>query len=421
MKLFASKFPASPKNVFLSIFISLAVACAPADEPGSTVDPTVILISIDGLRYDYIENVSTPTFDHIAKNGVKAESLVPVFPSKTFPNHFTQVTGLFPENHGLISNNMFDPVDSSIYRIGQGSSSVLESKWYQGEPIWVTVELQNKTAASYFWPGSEAEIKGKRPTYYEKYDGSIPNKERVDQVIRWLELPTESRPQFITLYMSLVDDAGHRHGPDSNEAREAVAEVDKQLKYLIDGLHAHGLDKKVNIIVVSDHGMTQMSRDKTIFIDDYINIDDYHVIDRSPIFTIRLPEEKIAATYDSLVGKNPNLDVFTKENIPERLHYSKYRLIPDIICVPREGYMVTSHEYFDSHPMAYTGGMHGYDFIYPSMHGIFYAIGPDFKSGYVGESFQSIHLYELMCKILEIEPAENDGDLTKTTEFLKIP
>ena len=405
-----------------TLLLSLIVlSCSSNIDPNENLDPTLVLISVDGFRHDYAESNSTPTFDYIAQNGVKANSLIPVFPSKTFPNHYTQVTGLYPENHGLVSNNMFDPEDSSIYKIGKGSDAVLQSKWYSGEPIWSTAEKQGKIAASYFWPGSEAEIAGERPTYYEQYNGSIPNRERFDQVIKWLELPKEERPQFITLYMSLVDDAGHRYGTESTEVRESVKEVDQILKYFFDGLKARGLENEVNVIVVSDHGMVNMSRDQIVFIDDYINIEQYHIIDRSPIVMMKMPEENIAAVYDSLAGKSPHMQVYTKENMPERLHYSNHRLIPDIICIPDEGYMITDHKYFDSRPSAYTGGNHGYDFKHSSMHGIFYGIGPAFKSGYQGESFQSIHLYELMCRILELNPAENDGSLAKTQEFLKNP
>ena len=386
-------------------------------QPVEPLGPTVILISMDGFRYDYLDFVETPAIDALIESGVKATSLIPVFPSKTFPNHYTQVTGLYPEHHGLISNTMYDPEDDTWFTIS--SSAVTESKWYGGEPIWVSAELQGKIAASFFWVGSEAEIKGVRPTYWKPYDGSIPNNERVEQVLEWLDLPKAERPQFISLYMSDIDNAGHGNGPESDAVVAAVKALDAEIKRLTDGLANRKLTDQVDIIIISDHGMSQLSRDKVIFIDDFINLDDVTMVEWSPVSMIIPTEGKEDAIYQSLVDKNEHMRVYKKGELPEYLNFNNNRLIPPIICIADDGWSISSREFFNNRPTAYTGGTHGYDFEETSMHGIFVAAGPHFQENIKGPSFQSIHLYELMCQILELTPAINDGDPAVTANYLK--
>ena len=386
-------------------------------QPDEPLEPTVILISMDGFRYDYLDLVATPAFDALIESGVKAESLIPVFPSKTFPNHYSQVTGLYPVNHDLISNTIYDPQDDTWFRLG--TPAVTESKWYGGEPIWVTAALQDKTTASFFWVGTEAKIKGLQPTYWKPYDGSIPNNERVAQVLAWLDLPKAERPQFISLYMSDTDDAGHGGGPGSGVVANAVAEMDLILKLLTDGIASRKLTDQVDIIIVSDHGMSQLSRDRMIFIDDYINLDEVTMVDWSPVGMIIPDESKEEAIYEALVDKNDHMRVYRKGELPDYLHYNKNRLIPPIICIADDGWSISSKEFSINRPTAYTGGTHGYDFEEKPMHGIFMATGPHFKENITGPAFQNIHLYELMCQILEITPAVNDGDPEVTAIYLK--
>lgn len=381
----------------------------------------VLLISLDGFRHDYFEKTNTPGLDRIVTDGVKAESLIPVFPASTFPNHYTQVTGLYPENHGIIANVIYDPIDNDWYTIGTGSTDVAESKWYHGEPLWVTAEKQGQTAATYFWPGSEAEIQGTRPSHWKPYDGSISNEDRVQQVLEWLDLPNGERPSFISLYFSDVDSYGHGFGPDAPEIEQAIQIVDNAIVTLLDGIETRGFENSVNIIVVSDHGMTQMDRNRTIFLDDYMSIDpnDVNIINWGSLSAFTPKPGTTSMVYNQLKDAHPNLKVYLKDSIPERLHYSDYTLIPEIVGIPDEGWMVTSKDFFENNQNAFTGGAHGYDFEYPSMHGIFIAKGPAFRENIQPASFQSVHLYELMCKILNLNPAENDGDFSVVAPFLK--
>jgi predicted AlkP superfamily pyrophosphatase or phosphodiesterase len=404
---------------FLILILILGCSRNTKVVPAEPLEPTIILISLDGFRSDYLDKVETNGINAFVESGVKAEALIPVFPSKTFPNHYTQVTGLYPDNHGIIANTMYDPDSNDWFSIGSGSSSVTESKWYGGEPIWVTAELQGLVTAAFFWPGSEAEIKGIRPTYWKPYDGSIPNEVRVEQVLSWLDLPATERPQLITLYMSDVDNAGHSGGPDSEEVINAVKEVDQQINLLRTGLLERNMLNQVNIIIISDHGMAQLSRDRVIFLDDYINLDQVTMINWSPVAMIMPEPGQEENIYQLLKDQHPDLRVFRKGEIPAYLNFNNHRLIPPIIGIAGDGWSISSRDYFNNHKNAYTGGTHGYDFTATSMHGLFVASGPAFKENLVGPPFQSVHLYELMCKILELTPAENDGDSLVTAHLLE--
>ena len=202
------------RKITILFLLFIILSCVKEDSVEYDLAPTVILISLDGFRWDYSSRVSTPNLDLLVENGVSSESYIPVFPSKTFPNHLSIVTGCYPENHGIISNSMYDEEWDAEYYIGENSEPVTESRWYEAEPIWVTAEKQGQVTATYFWPGSEAEINGERPTYYFQYDGSVPNEDRVQQVLDWIDLPSGSRPVFMTLYFSNADSWGHQYGPD---------------------------------------------------------------------------------------------------------------------------------------------------------------------------------------------------------------
>jgi len=379
---------------------------------------TVLLISVDGFRWDYFQKADTPNLDKLIEEGVKAESLKPVFPSKTFPNHYTIVTGLYPEHHGIVSNRMYDPNMNAYFSLGD-RNAVSDGRWYGGEPLWVTAEKQNVISATYFWPGSEAEIEGIRPSYWKEYNGRTPNSERISQILKWLELPEEKRPRFLTLYFSDTDNAGHRYGPDSPEVVEAIRKIDQNMGELIAGLKARDWFDKINIIITSDHGMTATSKDRVIFLDNYISLDDVDVIDWSPVLALRPKEGKLEAVYQALKNANSHLAVYKKEEIPERFHYRDNPRITPIIAIADEGWSITSHDYYSERPERYDGGAHGYDNELKSMQGIFIARGPAFKSGLKVPTFMNIHIYEMIAHILDIKPAPNDGSLDSVKVMLR--
>ncbi len=379
-------------------------------------DQTVILVSFDGCRHDYPDSTFTPALDEMAKTGVRA-SLQTVFPSKTFPNHLTLVTGLYPAHHGIIANTIYDAQNDRWYKLSNGAPT--DSSWYHGEPIWATAERQGIRTATFFWPGSEASFAGYRPTYWREYDGSVPFDERVSQVLKWLDLPPGERPRFISLYFEQPDKSGHAHGPQAAETLTAVRQVDSQLAKLWEGIKVRHLADGVNVIVVSDHGMTALSRDSVIFLDDYINMQDVQMIDWSPVAAIRPKAHKTDAVYLALKNAHPRLHVYRKGELPARYHYNDNAFIQPIIAVADLHWTITTRDYFDKNPKVATGGTHGYDPAYHDMDGIFYAAGPAVKHLKETESFQNLDVYNLMCRILHIKPAQNDGDDDISRKILK--
>ena len=401
--------------VFMIIMCSKEIT--PIGTGKSTFENTVILISMDGFRWDYLEHTNTPHLDEFIIDGVQSEGIIPPFPSKTFPSHISLVTGRYPEEHGILSNKMYDPVFNEYYYIGQNSKPVLDQKWYEAEPIWVTAEKQNKKAMTMFWPASEAEIMGVRPSEYFVYDESISNSERVDQILKWIDYPENKKANFFSLYFSEIDSKGHYYGPNSAEVNSAIEKMDQTLGQLIVGLKSKEVYEDINIIITTDHGMASTSKDSVIFLDDYIDLKDIEVIDWGPASAI-LPKIETKAIYSKLVNAHPKLDVFMKGKLPKELHYNNHRRIQPIIAIAHEHWSITDKETYISNPDRYNGGNHGYYSSYESMRGIFLARGPGFKKGFKGPGFSSIHLYELMCYLLKINPADNSGFLDSTRIYL---
>src|SRR6266567_8518126 len=214
--------------VLACLLLALKLPVFAQAKPIRDLQPTVILVSLDGFRYDYLHRYRPMNLNSLATGGVRARSMIPSFPSKTFPNHYTIATGLYPQNHGIVENNIYDPEFKSVFTLSK-REEVQNGRWWLGEPIWVTAEKQGERAASFFFPGTETEIAGKRPTYWKTYDAKIPNEERVNTILSWLDLPRAERPTLLTLYFSDVDDAGHAFSPDSVETRDAVIRVDGEI------------------------------------------------------------------------------------------------------------------------------------------------------------------------------------------------
>ena len=292
--------------------------------------PILILISLDGWRWDYLDRAQTPNLRKLAAAGVRAEGLIPSFPSKTFPNHYTIVTGQWPEHHGIISNTM---VDRSIGpdRFTMTSATAKDARWWGAEPIWVTAIRQGQRASTLFWPGAEAPIGGIRPTDWLPYSDSYPNADRVKQVLGWLARPEGQRPTFITLYFSDVDSAGHESGPESKEVLAAAARLDALVGTLVDGVTHLGLSNRTNYVVVSDHGMSQLSRDRVITLDDYLDLSTVDVVEWSPVLQIIPRAGTGEDAYRALKGKHPSLAVYRREEMPLHLHYRTNPRIPPII------------------------------------------------------------------------------------------
>ena len=276
-------------RVAMVVLLTILAGCPSPTRTVSPPEPSeavpLVLVSLDGFRWDYIQRPAASNLRALASQGVLARRMEPVFPSKTFPNHYTQVTGLYPDHHGIISNTMEDEV-LGRFTIGD-PAAVQNSAWWGGEPIWVTAQRQGRRSAAYFWPGSEAPIGGMLPTWSTRFDDAVPHATRIQGVLDWLQLPPDSAPAFMTLYFSEVDGAGHRSGPDAIATDSAIALVDRSVGALWAGLRRRGLDGRVNLVIVADHGMSETSPDRLILLDDYLEAGSYHVVDWSPVAMIR--------------------------------------------------------------------------------------------------------------------------------------
>ncbi len=400
------------------IFILLAVLLVPATYASDR--QYVLLISLDGFRWDYINRGLSPNIEWIAENGVEALSLEQVFPTKTFPTHYAIVSGLYAENHGMISNSFIDWETGERFAL-RNREMVESAKYYQGEAVWETLRRNGIVTASYFWPGSEMDIEYRRPHYYHQYDHERPHLERIEGIIEWLQLPEDERPQFMTLYYSDVDSEGHRTGPYSDELNDTIELVDSLMGVLLDRLEDIDMLDRINIILVSDHGMTEVSPERVIELHHVL--DDYDVVTDGvgPVTMIK-PEnpDDIEEIYSRLKDEEENYRVYLKENIPDYWHYSSHAYIMPIMVVADLGWSLSPRPYDPARGYFATGGNHGYDNKYLDMHGIFYAMGPAFKEGYRTGTLRSIDIYPLILEIFGIEARSGiDGDLNNIRYILR--
>ena len=405
------------RRLAVSLWLFLAVTASASPRPAprtgtSSESPIVVLISIDGFRADYFDRLQPGTLTRLAARGVRSKGLIPQFPSKTFPNHYTVVTGLRIARHGIVSNNMAAPDIKGRFTMANREVTK-DPRWWGGEPIWNTAERQGKVAGAMFWPGSETAINGRQPTYWLPFDDTMPHAARVGRVLEWLRLPEGRRPSFLTLYFSDVDTAGHNHGPDSPEVREAVERVDRSVGEVVAGVEAQGLAGRVNYVIVSDHGMAQLSRDRIIVLDDYLDPKTVDVLDWAPVLALSPKDGNVERVYAALTGRHKALDVYRNDEITTAYGaLAGHPRVPAILAIAREGWSIASRRDLSrwNQPGAeFPGGAHGYDPRKKSMRGLFIASGPGIREGRVVGPFENIHLYDFMCALLGIEPAPNDG------------
>ncbi len=384
----------------------------PPPSPTAPIAPIVILISFDGWRWDYLDRVPAPRLSELASRGVRAQALIPAFPTQTFPNHYTLVTGLTPAHHGIVGNAIVDPAYPE--RFTMAAATAKESRWWGGEPLGVTAEAQGVRSAAMFWPGSEAEIKGQRPTFWKPYDEGMPDTARVDQVLQWLALPDDQRPRFFTLYFEGVDSAGHDHGPESVEVDRAAARLDLALGRLVDGVRQLGLDDRTHFVVTSDHGMAEVAFERSVYLDDYIDLSTIDIVNSGAFLAIVPRRGTAEDVVRALKGRHPALDVYLRMDTPAHLQYRDNERIAPVIGLVREGWLVVRRGAADRGPadarQGSAGGAHGYDTTAPSMGGLFVAAGPNVREGVVVEPFANVHVYNFLCALLGITPATNDGD-----------
>lgn len=372
----------------------------------------VVLISLDGFRRSYLDTDSLPTLHALVSDGVKADAMIPSFPSLTFPNHYTIVTGLYPEHHGIVGNTIYDPEFKQLFTMSNAAAK--ESRWWWGQPIWITAEKQGERAGSFFWPGSEVEIDSTRPTRWKPYDGKVTFDARVDTVLSWLDLTGPQRLSFITLYFDEPDHSGHEYGPDSPKTAAAAARADSAVGRLVQGLRARGMYDKVNLIIVSDHGMSALSPDRVVYLDDVVDTSTVRITSLSPNLAIT-PKDGDAAALLAKIQRLPHVTAWLKADVPARLHYNEGRRITPVVAVADDGWTISTH----SAKRAILGGAHGYDNANASMHALFIAHGPAFKQGVTMREFPNVDVYDLLANILHLKPAPNDGSLAPFSAVLR--
>ncbi len=383
------------------------------NSPSAITKPYVLLISLDGFRWDYVQRFKPPHLSQFIKKGVNAESLIPSFPSKTFPNHYSIATGMYPDTNGIVGNSFYDYKSGLIYSINN-RERVEDGRFYAGTPIWVQAAMSGMVTASYFFVGTEAEIQGYRPTSYYNFDGKVSHQTRVNQVLAWLSLPNKLRPHLITLYFEDMDKTGHKFGPNNDDKlKNALFKLDASLGVLFEGVKDSKLP--VNIVIVSDHGMMNVPVGHYIPLEKIEDKDSYLAVDNGSLINIHPKEpSQTNAIFNKLIekAKSQHYKVYKTENTPGFEYIPQNENWGAIQIVADKGYYFLENEKIKikKNSENAVNGAHGFNPINEEMHGIFYANGPAFKKGLTIPSFKNIHIYPILCQILGLDIPDNiDG------------
>ena len=391
------------------VLLVLALVGAPAfaqdaapSAPAENAPTPVILIGIDGFRADYLNRGISPNISAIAAEGTSAP-MRPSFPTKTFPNHYTLVTGKRPDNNGIVGNSMIDPRRPGVmFSLGDPKQSLDPFWWDEAEPIWVTAEKQGVRTATMFWPGSEVAIHDQRPQDWQRFDQAVTGRQWVNAVLDWMRRPADIRPRFVTLYFDTVDTAGHRYGPDSAEVNAAIQNVDAEIGYLREGLRAMGVN--ADIVVVADHGMRAVDPAKVVQLADLLPLDSFIMVEGGPYAAIEPAAGTDDIVYDALLKAHDHMDCRRKKDLPGRLDYGKNPRVAAIICIAEPGWTILAGD----PPYPVSGGAHGYDNQDPDMLALFAASGPDI-TGKAKGTFDNVDIYPLLARLIGIEPLKSDG------------
>lgn len=382
-------------------------------QAAATAAPPVLVIAVDGFRYDFAERERAAHILALKKEGASVEGLIPSFPSTTFPNFHAMATGLHPARHGLVAMMFYD---RSLGRGFQYTRNAAEGEWYGGKPIWVLAEEQGVRAATFFWPGSDAEIGGKRPSFYRKYDGRVSHEERIAQVLDWFRMKDGERPGFVIVYFSDVDSAGHRYGPDAPETKAAIAKVDASVGVLIEKVRA--LRPDANIVLLSDHG--QIAVEEHLDLTQKANFQGCRAANEAPMTMLYCDDpERVRA---ELLKNAPEVSVWRRAEAPEHLHYRDNPRIGDLVITPKRPSIVfvTPPGDADAKPVPALQGMHGYDpRQYREMRGILTGVGPAFRRGAVIPPARTVDVYVLLAWLLGLKPPGGlDADFSRIRGLL---
>lgn len=399
---------------WLALLLTLATACThaptridpPVSPPGAVAHerPPVLLVSVDGLAPAML--AWAPRLSAMARAGLAAEALRPSYPTLTFPNHTTLVTGLRPDRHGIVHNKMRDPV---LGRFSNSTEAADDGRWWaQAVPLWVTAEQAGLPTATMFWPGSAAAIDGVRPRRWFAYDEGVSIDARVDTVLGWLSEPPATRPRFSTLYFEQVDEAAHDHGPSSRQVRAAVRAVDAALGRLLDTLAARGI--AANVVVASDHGLAEVRPGRVVVIETMVDARDAQWITDGQVIGFDPLPGRTAQAEAALLGAHAQYDCWRKAELPPRWHYGAHVRVPAIVCQMHEGWDALPRERIAKRKPHATRGSHGYDNALPSMHAVLLATGPAFRTGARVGVVDNVDVYPLLARLVGVAPRAHDGD-----------
>ena len=416
----------------LALALSLS-ACAtggsvePAQRVAAPVEdraPVTILISIDGFHPDYLKRGATPVLSRLAADGVQGV-MCPSFPTKTFPNHYTLVTGLRPDRNGVVANKMEDP-----RRPGEIFTMASDDPfwWNEARPIWVDAEKAGMRTATMFWPGSNVAIGGTRaaqwpftisggtrPEDWQQFNQEVTGTQRVNAVIDWLRRPAAIRPRLVTLYFDTIDTAGHRFGPEATETTQALRDVDTMIGALEDGLTSLG--QPANLVIVSDHGMAATTTTRSIALDTIAAPDDYRLIETGPYAAIEAKPGREAALEAKLLKPHAHMECWRKDQIPARFHYGRNPRVPAYLCLAETGWTVEA----TAPRTQFSGGAHGYDNMAPEMASLFVAHGPAFRRGATVAAFDNVDIHPLLAHLIGLPAEPRDGSLEALRPALTQP
>ena len=409
--------PSFFRVVCLSALLSLAACSTTPPRTAPEESPALLLISIDGLHPDQLGKGNTPHLDRLAREGVHAEWMNPSYPVLTFPNHFTLVTGLRPDHHGIVHNSMRDETIGG-FRVADLQAGA-DARWWQGEPIWNTAEKNGLRTAIWAWPGTLAPIGGLRPTRHVQYSPQVSPAARADQVAGWLTEPDGTRAHLAALYFENVDSVGHDHGPNAPETQATLREVDAAIGRILDTLQSTGRRAQTNVVVVSDHGMAEVRADQYIALEDMASFEQAEAVSTGQVigFNPRAGHETSAS--QRLLGRHAHYECWRKQELPARWQYGQHARVPAIACQMDEGWNALPAAQLQRSGSQLNRGSHGYDPALPSMHSTFIAAGPSFRPGTTLPAFDNVDVYPLLARLLHITPAANDGSADTFTPVLE--